>query len=222
MASLAVRRAGSAPASTSLGRAGGAPYDTSGGCVLGAGTPLTRRPARRLRRPGLRPVRMPHRLHLQHGRARRHQTVTVLHRPGRSGGHPLHPVRLDEVRVLCLRPTRQAGIPGDRVAGLDAGCVPAGIALARGDLELALGEADRAALVVARPSARGALPCVPLLERGQRLPVAAARPGSPPARRARSGRPGPAARAAPAAAGPRRRTGWRRRAGRRAAPPPPP
>ena len=222
MASLAVRRAGSAPASTSLGRAGGAPYDTSGGCVLGAGTPLTRRPARRLRRPGLRPVRMPHRLHLQHGRARRHQAVTVLHRPGPG---PVvtrsTPSGLDEVGVLCLRATRQAGIPGDRVAGLDAGGVPAGIALARGDLELALGEADRAALVVARPSARGALRAYPA--RARPAPARSCCPaGSPPARPARSGAPGPAARAAPAAAGPRRRTGWRRRAGRRAAPPPPP
>src|SRR5215831_7486693 len=61
-------------------------------------------------------------------------------------------------------------------AGLDSGGVPAGIVLARGDLELALGEADRAALVVARPAARGALPGIARVERAQRLPVAARRP----------------------------------------------
>src|SRR5262249_61625340 len=111
--------------------------------------------------------------------ARRPHAVGVFHRPGGSrpaGGETLRPVRADEICVLRLGAARQTGVPGDRVARLDARGVPAGIVLARGDLELALGEADRAALVVARPSARGTLPRVTRVERAQRLPVAARRP----------------------------------------------
>src|SRR5438876_633620 len=65
-----------------------------------------------------------HLLYLQHGRAWWHYVVTVLHRPGRAprarpaGGDALHPAGLHQVGVLRLRATRQAGIPGDRVAGL--------------------------------------------------------------------------------------------------------
>ena len=59
----------------------------------------------------------------------------------------------DEVGVLGLGPAGQARVPGDRVTDRDRLRLPAGARLVRRDLELALGEADRPALVVPGPAA---------------------------------------------------------------------
>ena len=101
-----------------------------------------------------------------------------VRRPARRAGHrdKLAPVG-DEVGIFRLRAARQARIPGDRVTSRDGLAVPARASLIRRDLELALGEADRAALVVTSPLPRRAVGGIGRVQSGQSLAVGRTRPG---------------------------------------------
>ena len=69
--------------------------------------------------------------------------------PSRQRSSPV----VDQEGVLGLPAARDARVPGDGVSVLDPLPVPGAVALARGDLELALAVRDRAALVVLAPCA---------------------------------------------------------------------
>ena len=90
-------------------------------------------------------------------------------------GQAAAPAGLDEEGVLRLATAGDARVPGDRVARRDPLGVPAALALARDDLELALAVGDRAALVVLAPRSAMSDLGVGLVARGHDVAVGGAR-----------------------------------------------
>src|SRR5438309_4467981 len=111
-------------------------------------------------------------MHLQNERAGRDGLAALVGGPAWARGDPLQAAGVHQVGVLRLRAPGQARVPGDRVTGLDGHRGPAGAAVSRGDLELALGVADRAALVVPGPAARRAFTLVAAVQGAAHVPVA--------------------------------------------------
>src|SRR6185503_10647043 len=86
---------------------------------------------------------------------------------------------VDQEGVLGLPATCDARVPGDGVTGLDPLPVPRAVALARGDLELALAVGDRAALVVLTPCAGPADLGVGVVAGAQHVPIGRADTAGP-------------------------------------------